>query len=41
MPRSTNRAFDILEALAGVLKVADKGLKHGEIAQALQIPKAA
>ena len=39
MPRSTNRAFDILEALAGALKVSDKGLKHGEIAQTLRIPK--
>ncbi len=35
MVRSTNRAFEILE-IVGANK---KGLKHGEIAQALNIPK--
>ena len=35
MPQSTTRAFDILEALGS----SNRGLKHGEIAQALHIPK--
>jgi DNA-binding IclR family transcriptional regulator len=35
MPRSADRAFEILE----VIGASKKGLKHGEISQALNIPK--
>lgn len=35
MPRSAERAFEILE----IIGASKKGLKHGEIAQALNIPK--
>jgi DNA-binding IclR family transcriptional regulator len=35
MPRSTNRAFDILE----LVSASPRGLKHGAIAQSLDIPK--
>jgi DNA-binding IclR family transcriptional regulator len=35
MPRSADRAFEILEAVA----VSKKGLKHGDISRTLNIPK--
>jgi DNA-binding IclR family transcriptional regulator len=35
MPRSTDRAFEILE----IIGASKKGLKHGEISQTLNIPK--
>ena len=35
MPRSTDRAFEIME----IVGASNTSLKHGEIAQALKIPK--